>query len=77
MPIVTLSHRDTPSYEPVNPIYIGGFSVVGAVILGLGVWGLIRWLRKRAAVKREEKRGAAFLSVRGIVMTSDEEKSSG
>ncbi|KAF9468158.1 hypothetical protein BDZ94DRAFT_1184579 [Collybia nuda] len=76
MPVVTLFRRETPHPEPINPIYIGGFCVVGVIILGLGVWGLIRWRRKRASSKREEQRGAAFLSVRGIVKDGIKEKSS-
>lgn len=76
MPVVTLHRRNALSSEPVYPTYIVGFAIAGAVILSLGVWGLIRCLRKRATAKREENRGAAFLSVRGLVKVSDEEKSS-
>ncbi|KAF5371846.1 hypothetical protein D9615_009545 [Tricholomella constricta] len=37
------------------------------IAVGLVIWLLIRVQRKRAAAKREEIRGAAFLSVRGLV----------
>jgi hypothetical protein len=75
MPAVTIFRRDTHNSEPLNPIYIAGFCVVGAIILGLGVWGLIRYQRRRAAANREEQRGAAFLSIRGLVKAGNEEKS--
>jgi len=33
----------------------------------LAIWLFVHFIRKRSAAKREESRGAAFLSVRGIV----------
>ncbi|KDQ57355.1 hypothetical protein JAAARDRAFT_70263 [Jaapia argillacea MUCL 33604] len=49
------------------PLIIAGFSLAGAILIGLGVYLTIRYFRKKAQAKREDERGAAFLSVRGIV----------
>lgn len=74
MPVLTLLPRDASAKpQPVNPIYIAGFCIVGAIVLGLVVWFGLRFHRKRAATKREEARGAAFLSVRGLVKETGEE----
>ncbi|RDB25827.1 hypothetical protein Hypma_006477 [Hypsizygus marmoreus] len=67
MPVLTSFVRRAEFSSPSNPIYIAGFCIVGAILLGLSIWILIRFQRKRAAAKREENRGAAFLSVRGLV----------
>jgi len=69
--------RDDKTSSPVlNPIYIVGFVLVGVALLGLLVWLAIRTHRRRAVSKREENRGAAFLSVRGLVKNGEPEKSS-
>jgi hypothetical protein len=68
MPAVnTLTRRDSSLSDPKNPIYVVGFCVVGVTVLSLVVWLLVRFHGKRSAAKREESRGAAFLSVRGVV----------
>jgi len=74
MPAVNIfARRDHPSLsDPRNPIYIVGFCVVGITVLSLAVWLSIRFHRKRCTAKREESRGAAFLSVRGVVSEKDE-----
>jgi len=58
--------------DPLNPIYLAGFCAVGVVVLSLAIWLLIHFWRKHSATKREESRGAAFLSVRGLVSEQDE-----
>jgi membrane protein implicated in regulation of membrane protease activity len=46
---------------------IAGFATAGGILLLVGLWLLIRVVRKRAQRRREDKRGAAFLSVKGLV----------
>lgn len=53
-------------------IYVAGFTVAGVIVLGLAVWFGIRIYRRRSAIKREDERGAAFLSVRGVVKDGEE-----
>lgn len=78
MPVVNIFMRSDHSSmsDPLNPIYIAGFCVAGVVVLGLTVWLLAHFIRKRSATKREESRGAAFLSVRGIVSERGEKDQS-
>lgn len=66
----SIMRRSEESSQPMSPVYIAGFCVVGVILLGLGTWILIRFQRKRAVAKRENIRGAAFLSVRGLVKES-------
>lgn len=58
---------------------IVGFVIAGVLVLIVGAWIGVRRYRKRAANKRDNARGAAFLSVRGLVKedgsASDSEKS--
>ncbi|KAF5375592.1 hypothetical protein D9757_008507 [Collybiopsis confluens] len=49
------------------PVYIAGIAVIGAIALGVILWLTVRQIRIRARRKRENNRGAAFLSVRGVV----------
>jgi hypothetical protein len=48
-------------------IAIVGFIVAGVIALLVVLWIIIRFYRKRAQRKRENARGAAFLSVKGLV----------
>jgi hypothetical protein len=60
-----------------GPVYIIGIALVGCILLGISTWLLLRLYRKRLRAKREDARGAAFLSVKGLVRESAEyEKSS-
>lgn len=45
--------------------------VSGLIVLGVAVWFVIRFFRRRAQKERIANRGAAFLSVRGLVKESD------
>jgi hypothetical protein len=55
------------SSSSLPTIAIVGFIVAGAIaLLALG-WMVIRVIRKRIQRKRENSRGAAFLSVKGLV----------
>ncbi|TFK40285.1 hypothetical protein BDQ12DRAFT_490822 [Crucibulum laeve] len=74
MPAIHLLRRDDSDSSPLNPIYIAGFAVVGAIVLGVAIWLALRFHRKRAAAKREETRGAAFLSVRGLVKEGEKDE---
>ncbi|KAF8623647.1 hypothetical protein AX17_007346 [Amanita inopinata Kibby_2008] len=68
MPLVRLDVRSAAQdSSTINPIYITGFAAVGATVLGLVIWLLLRTVQKRAADRREEEPGAAFLSVRGVM----------
>ena len=59
--------RGGPSISTSTALYIAGFALVGVLIGGLLLWLLIRYCKKRRSEKREEKLGAAFLHVRGIM----------
>ncbi|KAF8199559.1 hypothetical protein BJ912DRAFT_654955 [Pholiota molesta] len=71
MPAFILLQRSetpsTPSNSVSNPIYLVGVIVAVAIILVVAAWLGLRAYRKRLAAKREEKMGAAFLSVKGLV----------
>jgi flagellar biosynthesis/type III secretory pathway M-ring protein FliF/YscJ len=71
MPAFTLLQRsETPSTSSnsvSNPIYLVGVIVAVVIILVVAAWLGLRAYRKRLAAKREEKMGAAFLSVKGLV----------
>lgn len=62
--------------DPLNPIYIAGYCVAGVAVLSLAVWLLVHLFRQCSAAKREESRGAAFLSVRGVVNEQSEKERS-
>lgn len=51
-------------------IAIIGFIVAGLLLLAVGIWFLVSFIRKRAQKKREAERGAAFLTVKGVVKES-------
>ena len=53
-------------------LYIVGFIIAGAIILGAAAWLAVRLMRKRARRNDEENRGAAFLNVRGLVKEAGE-----
>ena len=55
-------------------LYIAGFVVAGVVLIGVAAWLTVRFLRKRAQRIGEDKRGTAFLNVRGLIR-EDGEKS--
>jgi len=76
MPVLNLLRRSDPASTAgaLNPTYIAGICVACVIALGLAIWLGIRVQRKRAAAKREDGRGAAFLSIRGLVKEDDVEK---
>ena len=69
-----LHSRNAPGSESngLNPVYIAGFCLIGFIVFALTIWLLVRLQRKRSTAKREETRGAAFLSVRGVVSERSE-----
>ncbi|KII89878.1 hypothetical protein PLICRDRAFT_40059 [Plicaturopsis crispa FD-325 SS-3] len=70
-----LSRRADDSTSSItNPIYLAGIAAAGALVLGCALWLIIRAVRKRAQAKRDNARGAAFLSVRGLVKEDADEK---
>lgn len=80
-----LSRTTTPSAASSNesisnPLYLAGVIVAVVIVLVIAIWLGLRTYRKRIAAKREEKMGAAFLSVKGLVKvdseTETDEKSS-
>ncbi|KAF8348841.1 hypothetical protein F5887DRAFT_537673 [Amanita rubescens] len=68
MPLVKMYSRSSSPSARINPTYVVGLTIAGAVVIGLSLWLILRMIRKRAASKREENMGAAFLSVRGVVV---------
>jgi hypothetical protein len=48
-------------------VIIAGVVVVAVIVTGVAIWMGLRLYRKRMANKREAERGAAFLSVKGLV----------
>ncbi len=78
MPVISLFGRTNPSpvgaaqsNDSVAGMYIVGFSIAGAILLGIALWVGIHFYRKRLAKKRQDKTGASFLSVRGLVKEDD------
>lgn len=61
------SNYGAASSSGLPTIVIVGFVVAGVIVLLVAGWLGLRWYRKRAARKRDNARGAAFLSVRGLV----------
>ena len=47
-----------------------GFCIAGSLILFLIIWVVLRICRQRAKKKRENDRGAAFLTVKGVMKES-------
>ena len=71
-PIHILRRAGTGSSS--SGLYIAGFVVAGVVLVGAAAWLTLRFLRKRARRDADDKRGAAFLNVRGL-FREDGEKS--
>ncbi len=46
----------------LNPIIIAGIIVAAVIAVGLAIGLGIRWYRKRAAAKRNARRGSAFVN---------------
>jgi hypothetical protein len=68
MPLVKISSRSSSPSASINPIYILGLAIAGAIVIGVSSWFILKMVRKRAAKRdSEENIGATFLSVRGIV----------
>ena len=68
MPVVKISSRSSLPSASINPIYILGLAIAGAIVIGVSLWFILKMVRKRAARRdSEENTGCTFLSVRGIV----------
>ncbi|EKM78699.1 hypothetical protein AGABI1DRAFT_41417 [Agaricus bisporus var. burnettii JB137-S8] len=74
MPIIALFQRNIPtpasaasSNAGIPALYIIGFCVAGAGVLGIAIWLGIYLYRKKVTKKRHDRMGPAFLSVRGLV----------
>ncbi|PPQ67474.1 hypothetical protein CVT25_006015 [Psilocybe cyanescens] len=69
MPVVIARSDPGSSNGPTlaNPIYLAGLIVALVILAGAGAWLGLRTYRKRMMSKRQEKTGAAFLSVKGLV----------
>lgn len=80
MPILSKFPRDdtssNDSSSTLNPVYIAGIALISAIVLGVVIWLSVRQIRIRSRNKRENARGAAFLSVRGVVKEGEEKESS-
>ncbi|PIL35717.1 hypothetical protein GSI_02447 [Ganoderma sinense ZZ0214-1] len=65
---ILLATRDNTSSDGsgLNPIIIAGIIVAAAIAVGLVIWLAIHWYRKRAAAKRNARRGSAFVNFRGV-----------
>ncbi|KAG6918637.1 hypothetical protein DXG01_012756 [Tephrocybe rancida] len=63
----TSRRAETTESQGADPVYVAGFSVAGAMVMGLIAWMLITYSRKRASAKRRSIRNTAFLSIRGLV----------
>ncbi|KAF8913529.1 hypothetical protein CPB85DRAFT_1375583 [Mucidula mucida] len=55
----------------LRPVYIAGFSVIGAILIGVAIWLSIHIYRRRAQAKRDNMRGAGVL-VRGNTFSRDQ-----
>ncbi|CCM03105.1 uncharacterized protein FIBRA_05225 [Fibroporia radiculosa] len=64
--LLSRSNTDASS-APLSRTVIAGIAVACAITSGAVLWLIIYWMRKRGAAKRADARGAAFLSVRGVV----------
>ncbi|KAF8899958.1 hypothetical protein CPB84DRAFT_1680794 [Gymnopilus junonius] len=59
---------DSSSNSSIDPgTIIAGAVVAAAIVVGVAIWMGLRLYRKRMAAKREAERGAAFLSIKGVV----------
>ncbi|KAH9481448.1 hypothetical protein JR316_0005974 [Psilocybe cubensis] len=67
MPVLVARAEDSDGPTLANPIYLAGLIVAIVILVGAGLWMGLRFFRKRMAAKRQEKTGAAFLSVKGLV----------
>ena len=71
-PLLRSRNAPVPESGGLNPVYIAGFCLIGFIVFALAIWLFVRLQRKRSTAKREETRGAGFLSVRGVVNESSE-----
>lgn len=70
-PFVRISKRvDTVGSTGLPVVAWIGFGVAGLLVVILAVWLSVRAYRRKAKKKREDDRGAAFLTVKGIVKDS-------
>jgi hypothetical protein len=64
--LIHILPRDGPMSSN-TALYIVGFSIAGIVVFGAAAWLTIKFLRQRARRCDEDRRGAAFLNIRGLV----------
>jgi hypothetical protein len=75
MPIISLFNRSAginpvgaiQENDGISAMYIVGFAIAGAAVLGIILWLGIYLHRRRRARQRRDQMGTAFLSVRGLV----------
>lgn len=65
---IHLTARDGQSGDQsgLNPIIIAGIVVAAVIAAGLAIWLAIHWYRKRAAARRNARRGSAFVNFGGF-----------
>jgi hypothetical protein len=72
MPALYLVPRSNSSSSSTftiqSPIIIAGLTIIILIFCGVSSWLGFRIYQKRAAAKRESRMGAAFLSVKGVVV---------
>lgn len=56
------------------PLIIVGFAIAVFILFGVAFWFGCQACQRRSRTKREERHGAAFLSVRGLVKDDEEEQ---
>ncbi|KAF9236709.1 hypothetical protein BU15DRAFT_76669 [Melanogaster broomeanus] len=61
------STNSLPDLTTNISLYVVGFAIAGIVIFAILSWLFIRCYRRSMSTKRSEKRGGAFLHVRGVV----------
>lgn len=70
-----LGRRDdagsTDEKKPLPVFAIIGFGIAGLLLIIVLVWVAVALWRKRQKKKREDSRGAAFLTVKGLVKERD------
>lgn len=67
-PVPRSNSSSSSTFTIQNPIIIAGLTIIILIFCGVSSWLGFRIYQKRAAAKRESRMGAAFLSVKGVVV---------